>query len=92
MIRDDRAAAAGDAAMLMSLRGVSVRFGDVVGVLACGALLQVVPVNLLGVHLGDAAGVGLYTLTNSFTWPLLIAAAAYAWSAWQMWSLDKSRR
>lgn len=40
----------------------------------------------------QAAGVGLYTLTNSFTWPLLIAAAAYAWSAWQMWSLDKSRR
>jgi MFS family permease len=40
----------------------------------------------------QAAGVGLYALTDSFTWPLLIAAAAYVWSAWQMWSLDRARR
>jgi MFS family permease len=39
----------------------------------------------------QAAGVGLYELTQSFTWPLLIAALAYVWSAWQMWSLHKSR-
>lgn len=37
----------------------------------------------------QAAGVGLYSLTHSFTWPLLIAAAAYVWSAWQMWTLDR---
>jgi hypothetical protein len=40
----------------------------------------------------QAAGVGLYALTDSFTWPLLIAAAAYVWSAWQMWTLDRARR
>ncbi|MCC6320723.1 MAG: MFS transporter [Phycisphaerales bacterium] len=32
-------------------------------------------------------GIGLYKLSGSFTLPLLIAAAAYAWSAWQMWRL-----
>jgi len=33
-------------------------------------------------------GVGLYTLFGSFMIPLLIAAAAYAWSAVQMWKLN----
>ncbi len=37
-------------------------------------------------------GVGLYTLTHSFTVPLIIAAAAMLWSAWQMWGLDKRMR
>lgn len=32
-------------------------------------------------------GMALYHVTASFTWPLLIAAAAYLWSAVQMWSL-----
>ncbi len=34
-------------------------------------------------------GVLLYTLTGSFTLPLVIAAIAYAWSAQQMWALHK---
>jgi MFS family permease len=33
-------------------------------------------------------GVGLYALTHSFTFPLAIGAAAFAFSAWQMWRLD----
>lgn len=37
-------------------------------------------------------GVGLYALTHSFTLPLAIAAAAYAWSAWQMWRLNDRMR
>ena len=37
-------------------------------------------------------GVGLYMLTHSFTIPLLIAAAAYAWSAVQMWRLNERMR
>lgn len=32
-------------------------------------------------------GVLLYELTGSFTWPLLLAAGAYVWSAVQMWQL-----
>lgn len=32
-------------------------------------------------------GIGLYKLSGNFTLPLLLAAAAYAWSAWQMWRL-----
>lgn len=35
----------------------------------------------------QALGVGLYELTGSFTAPLLVASAAYVWSAWQMWVL-----
>lgn len=35
----------------------------------------------------QALGVGLYQWSNSFTLPLSVAAAAYAWSAWQMWGL-----
>lgn len=44
---------------------------------------------LVGVRgkLFQFAGIGLYKLTGSFTVPLLIAAAAYAWSAVQMWRL-----
>ncbi|MDX2018393.1 MAG: MFS transporter [Planctomycetota bacterium] len=38
------------------------------------------------------AGVGLYELTGSFTWPLLAAAIAYLWSAQQMWSLHRRIR
>ncbi len=34
------------------------------------------------------AGVGLYTMTGSFTWPLLFAAAAFLWGSWQMYRLD----
>lgn len=33
-------------------------------------------------------GVGLYALTHSFTFPLVIGAAAFAVSSWQMWRLD----
>lgn len=36
-------------------------------------------------------GVGLYALTHSFTLPLAIAAAAYSWSAVQMWQLHGRR-
>lgn len=32
----------------------------------------------------------LYSLTHSFTWPLALAAAAFAWSAVQMWQLHGS--
>lgn len=32
-------------------------------------------------------GVWLYELFGGFAVPLLVAAAAYAWSAWQMWAL-----
>lgn len=33
-------------------------------------------------------GVGLYALTHSFMIPLVLAAVAFAVSAWQMWRLD----
>lgn len=33
-------------------------------------------------------GVGLYVMTHSFSFPLAIGAAAFAFSAWQMWRLD----
>lgn len=36
-------------------------------------------------------GVGLYTLTNSFTVPLTLAAFAYVFAGWQMWRLDAFR-
>jgi MFS family permease len=44
---------------------------------------------LVGVRgkLFQLAGIGLYKLSGNFTLPLLIAAAAYAWSAVQMWQL-----
>lgn len=38
------------------------------------------------------AGVALYRLTDSFTLPLAIAACAYIWSAWQMYSLSRLPR
>ncbi len=34
-------------------------------------------------------GIGLYKLTDSFTWPLVIAGAALLWSAVQMWQLHR---
>ncbi len=34
-------------------------------------------------------GMLLYKLTDSFTWPLLVAAAAFLWAAWQMWRLHR---
>ncbi len=37
----------------------------------------------------QAAGVLLYEQTGSFTIPLVIAAAAFVLSAWQMWALDR---
>ena len=37
-------------------------------------------------------GVGLYALTGSFTAPLLMAALAFAWAAWQMWKLHRFTR
>lgn len=37
-------------------------------------------------------GVLLYAMTHSFAVPLAIAAAAYVWSAWQMWSLHTRMR
>ncbi len=40
----------------------------------------------------QAAGVGLYSLTHSFTWPFVLAGAAFAWSAWQMWTLHRAER
>ncbi len=35
----------------------------------------------------QAVGVGLYRLTDSFTWPLIMAAIAYVWSSVQMFQL-----
>jgi hypothetical protein len=37
-------------------------------------------------------GVLLYSLTHGFTLPFLLAAAAFAWSAVQMWRLDRFMR
>ncbi|MBI2759972.1 MAG: MFS transporter [Chloroflexi bacterium] len=37
-------------------------------------------------------GVGLYSLTGSFTLPLVMAALAFAWAAWQMWTLHRYTR
>ncbi len=34
-------------------------------------------------------GVVLYSITGSFTWPLLIAAGAYLWSSRMMWTLHR---
>lgn len=36
----------------------------------------------------QGVGVGLYWATGSFLWPLVLAAAAYVWSAVQMWRLN----
>jgi len=87
--------------MAAGLWEVPVRFSDVVGVLACGALLQVVPVNLLGVHLGDAAGVGLYALAG-WRLPDAILLVSIAWSLrliialvgglWDLASAERARR
>lgn len=41
---------------------------------------------------GQGLGMALYRLTHSLTWPLLMASAAFAWGAWQMWRLDRTRR
>lgn len=75
-----------------TLWGMTVPIGEVVGVLACGALLQVVPVNLLGIHLGDAAGVGLYLwqgrelsqamLLSTIAWTLRLSIAVLG-GAWE---------
>ena len=80
---------------------VPVHFGDVVGVLACGALLQIVPVNLLGVHLGDAAGVGLYVLAGlrlpeailltTIVWSLRLVIALLG-GVWDVISAERARR
>lgn len=45
---------------------------------------------LVGVRGTIFQGVGLllYSMTGSFLWPLLLAAAAYIWSAQQMWRLN----
>ncbi|MFN0011506.1 MAG: MFS transporter [Phycisphaerales bacterium] len=37
----------------------------------------------------QGVGVLLYALTASFTAALLLAAAAFAWGAWQMWTLHR---
>lgn len=44
---------------------------------------------LVGIRgtLFQGLGMALYRLTDSFTWPLIIAAIAHLWSARQMWSL-----
>jgi uncharacterized membrane protein YbhN (UPF0104 family) len=92
---------AGAVVMVAGLWQIPVRFSDVVGVLACGALLQVVPVNLLGMHLGDAAGVGLYVLAG-LRLPEAILLTSIAWSLrlvialigglWDMASAERARR
>lgn len=40
----------------------------------------------------QGVGVWLYTITHSFTWPLLLGAAGFAWGSWQMWSLHRLMR
>lgn len=37
-------------------------------------------------------GVGLYLLTHSFAVPLILAAVAYLWAGYQMWTLDAQVR
>ncbi len=37
----------------------------------------------------QGAGMGLYQLTGSFTWPFLAAAVAFFWAAVQMWRLHR---
>ena len=39
----------------------------------------------------QGAGMLLYKLTGGFAWPLLIAAAAFTWAAFQMWRLHGDR-
>ncbi|MFT3685155.1 MAG: MFS transporter [Phycisphaerales bacterium] len=34
-------------------------------------------------------GVGLYTVTGSFAWPLVIGAASFVWASWQMVALKR---
>jgi hypothetical protein len=36
-------------------------------------------------------GVGLYMLTGSLTWPLMIAAGSLVWAAWQMMGVAPGR-
>lgn len=36
----------------------------------------------------QGVGVALYTMTKSFIWPLVFAAIAFAWAAWQMMGLS----
>jgi Na+-transporting NADH:ubiquinone oxidoreductase subunit NqrE len=49
---------------------------------------------LVGVRgiLFQCLGMALYRLTGSFTWPLLLAAAAFAWAAAQMVRLHALQR
>lgn len=57
---------------------VEIAFIDLLGVVACGGLLQVVPVNIGGLHLGDLAGGALYMLHGlSLSQAALLATSLY---------------
>ncbi|MBK8913877.1 MAG: MFS transporter [Phycisphaerales bacterium] len=43
-------------------------------------------VGLRGV-VAQGLGMALYVATGGFLWPFVLAAAAFAWSAWEMWRL-----
>ncbi len=57
---------------------IEIAFTDLLGVVACGGLLQVVPVNVGGLHLGDLAGGALYMLHGlSLSQAALLATSLY---------------
>ena len=57
---------------------VEIAFIDLLGVVACGGLLQVVPINIGGLHLGDLAGGALYMLHGlSLSQAALLATSLY---------------
>jgi hypothetical protein len=77
---------------------MEIAFVDLLGVVACGALLQVIPVNLGGLHLGDVAGGALYMLHGlSFPQAALLATSLYCLRALVamlggVWDLAQARR
>lgn len=57
---------------------LEISYTDILGVIACAALLQVVPLNLGGLHFGDVAAGGLYVLHGlSVAEGALLAATLY---------------
>lgn len=83
---------------LARMWAIEIAFLDVLGVVACGGLLQVVPVNVGGLHLGDLAGGALYILHGlSLPQAALLATSLYCLRATVailggMWDLTQARR
>jgi uncharacterized membrane protein YbhN (UPF0104 family) len=58
--------------------GIEIGYREILWVLTCGALLQVIPLNLGGLHLGDVLGAGLYVaLGLPLTEALLLCSLLY---------------